>query len=118
MFTVICEAAEFVSIHAPTGGATCFADVDSSEFRFQSTRPRGARLNYRGRVLFHCLFQSTRPRGARRDIVFFDWDKNGFNPRAHGGRDEDKADELVLTLVSIHAPTGGATRGQPRVSQQ
>ena len=33
-----------------------------------------------------------------------------FNSRAHGGRDPDAADLLARIPVSIHAPTGGATR--------
>ena len=76
---------------------------------FQSTRPRGAR---HGKLLgsgFMRMFQSTRPRGARRDSVTFYNRLESFNPRAHVGRD------CFLTLVqsydkvSIHAPTWGAT---------
>ena len=56
---------------------------------FQSTRPRGARPLQALRRIRHPVFQSTRPRGARLAVI--------------------DADEIVLT-VSIHAPTGGATR--------
>ena len=118
-----------VSIHAPAWGATrtwsfsiyrsCFnprarVGRDSCSIRlsislkFQSTRPRGARLiflvknqrccrfNPRARVgrdvfpaqpLCRHLFQSTRPRGARRAVKLPD-----------SGR-----------VVSIHAPAWGAT---------
>ena len=75
-----------VSIHAPTWGATGFGEYQDKELEFQSTRPRGARLQshnrcrallcfnpraHVGRDIFlilrpsTILFQSTRPRGAR-----------------------------------------------------
>ena len=75
-----------VSIHAPTGGATTErADIK----RLSGFNPRA----HGGRDWTHCplpivwRFQSTRPRGARLPT------KNGLSD----------------TLVSIHAPTGGAT---------
>ena len=55
---------------------------------FQSTRPRGARPNYRIMRVSMFWFQSTRPRGAR--------------PERHTALDDARH-------VSIHAPTRGAT---------
>jgi len=55
---------------------------------FQSTRPRGARLQGSLFLISITQFQSTRPRGARRV-----WDE------------VDKR----LSIVSIHAPAWGAT---------
>ena len=55
------------------------------------------------------MFQSTRPRGARPSTVTTGVATIGFNPRAHGGRDANTNIYLFSTLVSIHAPTGGAT---------
>ena len=82
-----------VSIHAPTRGAT-FMILKSSATRylFQSTRPRGARHPKQQLAYLAQKFQSTRPRGARPD---------------HRGRGRHRR------LVSIHAPTRGATRSQP-----
>ena len=100
-----------VSIHAPTWGATLFYFVHDCSSMFQSTRPRGARqfhnvlhvhkctcFNPRAHVGrdpeiidadYRCIwFQSTRPRGAR-PIVFLPRQTNH--------------------IVSIHAPTWGAT---------
>ena len=77
-----------VSIHAPTGGATRVAIGVSLAFVFQFTRPRGAR-----RVTQSCV------------LLQF-----GFNSRAHGGRDGRRARARPRANVSIHAPTGGATR--------
>ena len=54
-----------VSIHAPTRGATIHVLPYLGLFRFQSTRPRGAR------------------RLIRASLMGF----SGFNPRAHAGRD-------------------------------
>ena len=57
-----------VSIHAPTGGATHPSCRPAQTRTFQFTRPRGARLA-----------------GSASEI-----EKNGFNSRAHGGRDTSK----------------------------
>ena len=99
-----------VSIHAPTGGATSASCGKWRCLKFQFTRPRGARQNVR----------RDRPLVMR------------FNSRAHGGRDEYATTpepapssfqftrprgarplqdaEREAGGVSIHAPTGGATR--------
>ena len=79
----------FVSIHAPTGGATKSSSVIARSPLFQFTRPRGARHE--------------RGRGRRRQ-------RPSFNSRAHGGRDLISAPLMCSPVVSIHAPTGGATR--------
>ena len=55
---------------------------------FQSTRPQGARLGVLSCVYSDMRFQSTRPQGARRDPL---------------------AGASFKSLVSIHAPTRGAT---------
>ena len=91
-----------VSIHAPTGGRDGAGEVHRQSSReFQFTRPRGARQGGREMNEKCC----------------------GFNSRAHGGRDV-RTDQAVTSWmfqftrpravnpvdVSIHAPTGGATR--------
>ena len=65
----------YVSIHAPAGGATMRLFVAGSWTKFQSTRPRGARLIFIPKRA--CSF--------------------GFNPRARGGRDA----EIVKTSDNI-----------------
>ncbi len=77
-----------VSIHAPARGATDPEGHCQGPARFQSTRPRGARL--RAIHIHHKrdLFQSTRPRGAR----------PAFSEAMRRQR-----------AVSIHAPARGAT---------
>ena len=55
------------------------------------------------------MFQSTRPRRAR--LIWYRHMTCGasFNPRAHAGRDKTYAPNGAGLVVSIHAPTQGAT---------
>ena len=55
------------------------------------------------------VFQSTRPRGARPNKITIFFEQDGFNPRAHVGRDKVSPLRCMSTTVSIHAPTWGAT---------
>ena len=80
-----------VSIHAPARGATQVHNAISVYFKFQSTRPRGARPASEAGLDRILKFQSTRPRGAR----------------PVGDRSERH-----LHPVSIHAPARGATSRQ------
>ena len=77
-----------VSIHAPTRGATDIHPPSIFSGVFQSTHPHGVRL------LSSCR--------ATRAI-------RCFNPRTHTGCDLRQVIELDLWIVSIHAPTRGAT---------
>ena len=77
--------------------------------RFQSTRPRGARLFIFSDSLPTELFQSTRPRGARLGLPMFPCQMLYFNPRARVGRDFAIADVVFYVSISIHAPAWGAT---------
>ena len=85
-----------VSIHAPTRGATWFVTYFTSIFLFQSTRPRGARHYFRVLTILFCLC---------------------FNPRAHAGRDVTGTRyNCSPAIVSIYAPTRGATQVMTLVS--
>ena len=82
-----------VSIHAPAWGATIsIITAIHSRAIFQSTHPRGVRLEAVRPILASVLFQSTHPRGVRQ----FDCISN------------QKAQ-----CISIHAPAWGATRCPP-----
>ena len=81
------QTRERVSIHAPTWGATARQLQDARENWFQSTRPRGARQGVVAQLNALSMFQSTRPRGARLMCSF----------------------SFYVQIVSIHAPTWGAT---------
>ncbi len=100
-----------VSIHAPARGATPNHPLILKHIGFQSTRPRGARLEHLPDWKEVLTFQSTRPRGARRDgmgdlhkIMEF----QSTRPRGarHLGLEPGRRD----AAVSIHAPARGATR--------
>ena len=86
---------------------------------FQFTHPRGVRLLMLHRLLIILLlFQFTHPRGVRRIGSLISSGKaNEFqftHPR--GVRHEDPCRELIKYIVSIHAPTRGATSLCPIVS--
>ncbi len=129
-----------VSTHAPTWGATCLraarraparrfnprahAGRDDGvlwgfvvRFRFQPTRPRGARRVAAIEKSLERIVSTHAPtRGATRRPTWPCSRRSGFNPRAHAGR--DTPDRRALPghrSVSTHAPTRGATR-QPGCS--
>ena len=102
-----------------------------SSLLFQSTHPRGVRPNHVAPPEMRLLFQSTHPRGVRREaahlplavLQFQSTHPRGvrppagnsapslsdFNPRTHVGCDLFHYLLLCLALISIHAPTWGAT---------
>ena len=77
-----------VSIHAPTRGATSWTVANTSRSGFQSTHPRGVRRGIGYVPRYYDWFQSTHPRGVRRIALVI---------------------QRVNKIVSIHAPTRGAT---------
>ena len=83
---------EVISIHAPTWGATPFRGRLEPRSKFQSTHPRGVRPNHVAPPEMKLLFQSTHPRGVRRAEV---------------------RDAMSGKIISIHAPTWGATLSIP-----
>ena len=96
-----------ISIHAPTRGATgAEALVYSMEEIFQSTHPRGVRPASDGiHQSSNCIFQSTHPRGVRRlDMYANFFERQDFNPRTHAGCDLSSLSEQcrLLTFQSTH----------------
>ena len=77
---------------------------------FQFTRPRGARRPPKCNRTNATCFNS-RAHGGR-DFISAKTSavKMCFNSRAHGGRDRLDVRHIGRVEVSIHAPTGGATR--------
>ena len=99
-----------ISIHAPTRGATfrivVFFHADPISIH-APTRGATKSLNELKR---QCIFQSTLPRGERRRSSAHNWDICNFNPRSHEGSDPCSYIGLIsLGVISIHAPTRGAT---------
>ena len=78
---------------------------------FQSTHPHGVRPRTSRRLRKSVEFQSTHPHGVRRLPNFRAAARRSFNPRTHTGCDESVRDGVIHdVIVSIHAPTRGATR--------
>ena len=77
-----------VSIHAPTRGATQSLFHAHGARMFQSTHPHGVRLSYIHNNFTHLRFQSTHPHGVRQTFA---------------------KTCIEINIVSIHAPTRGAT---------
>jgi len=78
--------------------------------KFQSTRPRGARLNRIGIDSIDDVFQSTRPRGARLDREGGKMTSKKFqSTRPRGARPTKDGVNVRPSTVSIHAPAWGAT---------
>ena len=76
---------------------------------FQSTLPREERRELLQVRRTDSLFQSTLPREERRQKATYKPCTNNFNPRSH-----ERSDFLVMLgtiklIISIHAPTRGAT---------
>ena len=84
--------------------------ANGKQAKFQFTRPRGARLHDAHKKEGAKCFNS-RAHGGR--DTYMQWVLRmcrSFNSRAHGGRDGNLVEAGQSTDVSIHAPTGGATR--------
>ena len=106
----------WVSIHAPARGATRLAPPRFRRFGVSIHAPaRGATIRSFLRRQIQ-KFQSTRPRGARLKKSEKWADQNGFNPRARAGRDPAGASGGRDEQVSIHAPARGATPQGHRVA--
>ena len=76
---------------------------------FQSTLPRGERLSASCFACSFCCFNPRSHEGSDREKQTIDSCIRCFNPRSHEGSDFWKEDVTYQFLVSIHAPTRGAT---------
>ena len=82
----------------------------ADEYEFQSTLPRGERLNRRARDTGSRRFQSTLPRGERPAVEFPEQHHRLVSIHAPaGGATFVHVHFLIPLNVSIHAPAGGAT---------
>ena len=101
-----------VSIHAPTRGATTTLVVVLCIFILGVSihaPTRGATLEERHIDAKVESFQSTHPHGVRRLSVPSSSPWSSFNPRTHTGCDIGFSQPIAVHIVSIHAPTRGAT---------
>ena len=102
------RAPVYISIHAPTWGATYSSFILCSAYRFQSTHPRGVRLDCAHNRPEIEQFQSTHPRGVRRQKVKelpISQKFQSTHPR--GGATGNYSGDVAHQRISIHAPTWG-----------
>ena len=122
-----------ISIHAPTWGATQEAVTKAIDLQFQSTHPRGVRpmsasltgradndFNPRTHVGCDSILgyeitgvSDFNPRthvGCDSILGYEITGVSDFNPRTHVGCDGDVRPRGLQAVISIHAPTWGATR--------
>ena len=99
-----------ISIRAPTRGAT--VSNSNTGFVWQisiHTPARGATKQF-NRKIFIFQFLFTLPRGERRvglvEYVDVGWN---FYSHSHEGSDVDCGKTYIISVISIHAPTRGAT---------
>ncbi len=76
-----------VSIHAPTWGATHRHYVGLRNSKFQSTHPHGVRRDWISIMTSMMGFQSTHPHGVRPEVAIQSPHNRRFNPRTHMGCD-------------------------------
>ena len=103
------DGLSYISIHAPTRGATKSQALKVMRFGFQSTLPREERHNLTPEVMQWKSFQSTLPREERLKQWRVLKRHYNFNPRSHERSDHDRHVTLWDLGISIHAPTRGAT---------
>ena len=99
-----------ISIHAPTRGATRKQVRPLLEPRDFNPRSHEGSDVQRGKIFYSLRrFQSTLPRGERPQYRTIIHSIVYFNPRSHEGSDGNMLLQLLSTVISIHAPTRGAT---------
>ena len=123
---------DHISILAPTRGATCFPMIlQSCGVDFNPRSHEGSDCFFIGQQTQHIRFQSSLPRGERPSACMESRRLTNFNPRSHEGSDDDTTDVYFGTsdfnprshegsdiiennnsrnsIISILAPTRGAT---------
>ena len=130
----------YISIHAPTRGATCSLLETNRQLPNISIHAptRGATKLYRLAWCQFAVFQSTLPREERplpklEEFSYLNFNPRShersdaqflskflyllyFNPRSHERSDGGKNDSTGIFAISIHAPTRGATRDSRHLS--
>ena len=123
---------QFISIHAPTRGATIHLTDNRRGYVFQSTLPRGERpCPGRASSVWDIYFNPRSHEGSDTPVTLTADKVTDFNPRSHEGSDtphvvtlfiseyfnprsHEGSDDLAEIIgapvgISIHAPTRGAT---------
>ena len=100
----------YISIHAPTRGATKWIPCCGQSAHISIHAPARGATNSASMMSALSLFQSTLPQGERLvPLQFHILCAHNFNPRSHKGSDPESHHFRKLDGISIHAPTRGAT---------
>ena len=104
----------YISIYAPTWGATNKLIDGEQSVEFQSTHPRGVRRFSQGQKMHNKNFNPRTRVGC--DTRWIDWwsYRRNFNPRTRVGCDDQVGRIKNHQVISIHAPAWGATSGTPK----
>ena len=99
----------YVSIHAPTRGATQDKNKHWQVAVFQSTHPHGVRPDRASVITLGLCFNPRTHTGCDGCDTSSKFGGLRFNPRTHTGCDRRASPYRYRRAVSIHAPTRGAT---------
>ena len=126
------SADSYISIHAPSRGATRMTkDSIAGSANFNPRSRKGSDVFPRLRILCRAISIHAPARGATSDpkqeepsgeisihapargatgkLLLSCLEKSNFNPRSRKGSDDMTTDELLNMMISIHAPARGAT---------
>ena len=98
-----------VSIHAPTWGATRRRAEERRREEVSIHAPTWGATCRRRRKRHTKSFNPRSHMGSDRRVPLLIVSSPSFNPRSHMGSDKIMSDKEKTMLVSIHAPTWGAT---------
>ncbi len=105
-----CQSFAAISIHAPTKGATlCTFDRRKIDTDFNPRTHEGCDCLRPISMNGIPLFQPTHPRGVRHLLLRHRSGSCNFNPRTREGCDHAEKRFDLFRVLSIHAPTRGAT---------
>ena len=114
---VVCTSTIYISIHAPTRGATLEWILILLNYIFQSTLPREERHLLRPAVSSEVYFN---PRSHERSDVMRDWKRLSYVISIHAptrGATDCLRQWQSHFFISIHAPTRGATLCSPSIER-
>ena len=101
----------------PTRGTTNATGIISSELKFQSTCPRGARPSDPSPTMIPTDFNPRAHEGHDLVVALVAPPDPNFNPRAHEGHDRQTVFWRTCGRISIHVPTRGTTWAGNRSSR-
>ena len=103
--------AAYISIHAPTRGATSWTHLNNTWFGYFNPRSHeGSDFTHLAIGYTPRYFNPRSHEGSDSSNLSLSKIGSYFNPRSHEGSDRtDDGDNLSLLHISIHAPTRGAT---------